>query len=222
MLLKGLSAAGFVFFTNTESRKAQHMAANARVCLHFVWLAMDRQVIINGRAEALPKRDVVRYFAGRPRESQLAAWASRQSYPITARRLLADGVFTEAGWQRSLEERYERLPRWAAGPEPDRSRRFAEWVLAEAVTLRARLTRLGRPGVAPDITGHLEAVADAYVAAPDHFGAFTSAVATLESVGSTDSHKSSSLFTLSTATSSGTRRPTIAAAVSSCWARPSL
>ncbi|MFT5692593.1 MAG: pyridoxamine 5'-phosphate oxidase [Oceanicoccus sp.] len=90
VLLKGLDERGFVFFTNLGSRKAQHIKANAKVSLHFSWLPLDRQVIINGVATPLSKVDNLRYFVSRPRESQLAAWASRQSHPISARRVLEE------------------------------------------------------------------------------------------------------------------------------------
>ena len=90
VLLKGLDERGFVFFTNLESRKAAQIADNAKVCLHFAWLAMDRQVIIRGQARRLTRIEDARYFLTRPRESQLAAWASQQSHPVTARRLLME------------------------------------------------------------------------------------------------------------------------------------
>lgn len=90
VLLKGLSEEGFVFFTNLGSRKAAQIAHNPVVSLHFAWLALDRQVIVRGRAQRLSLAEDARYFLSRPRESQLAAWASRQSHPITARRLLTE------------------------------------------------------------------------------------------------------------------------------------
>lgn len=90
VLLKGLDASGFVFFTNLGSRKAGHIEANSAVSLHFAWLALDRQVIVRGIASRLSLVEDARYFLSRPRESQLAAWASRQSHPITARRLLTE------------------------------------------------------------------------------------------------------------------------------------
>lgn len=88
VLLKGVSAAGFVFYTNYGSNKARDMAARPRVSLLFPWNALDRQVIVGGRAERLSITESARYFLSRPRESQLAAWASRQSRGISARSLL--------------------------------------------------------------------------------------------------------------------------------------
>ncbi len=90
VLLKGLDERGFVFFTNLGSRKAQQIKTNEKVCLHFSWLPLDRQVVINGVAKPLSKVENLKYFVSRPRESQLAAWASRQSHPITARRVLEE------------------------------------------------------------------------------------------------------------------------------------
>ena len=88
VLLKGFDSKGYVFYTNLGSHKAADIQANDRVCLHFPWLQMDRQVIISGHAQPLPKDEVLRYFSRRPRESQLAAWASQQSHPIDSRELL--------------------------------------------------------------------------------------------------------------------------------------
>jgi pyridoxamine 5'-phosphate oxidase len=88
VLLKHADSRGFVFYTNLGSRKAEDIAHNPEVSLHFPWLAMDRQVVIGGRAERLGFREVVSYFASRPRESQLAAWASRQSRRIGSRQAL--------------------------------------------------------------------------------------------------------------------------------------
>ena len=88
VLLKGFDSNGYVFYTNLGSRKAADIKTNDKVCLHFPWLQMDRQVIISGHAQPLPKDEVLRYFSRRPRESQLAAWASQQSHPIDSRELL--------------------------------------------------------------------------------------------------------------------------------------
>ena len=88
VLLKGVSTAGFVFYTNYASAKAEAIALEPRVSLHFPWNALDRQVIVAGRTEKMPVAESLRYFATRPRESQLAAWASQQSRGISARALL--------------------------------------------------------------------------------------------------------------------------------------
>ena len=90
VLLKHFDACGFVFYTNLESRKAQEISANNKVCLHFPWLLLDRQVIVVGAAEPLPKDEVLNYFLSRPIESQLGAWASKQSSVIDSRQALED------------------------------------------------------------------------------------------------------------------------------------
>ncbi len=89
VLLKGYDARGFVFFTNLQSRKAIHLRENERVSLLFPWLALERQIIVTGSASLTARTEVDEYFATRPRESQLAAWASHQSQPIATRDLLA-------------------------------------------------------------------------------------------------------------------------------------
>jgi len=85
VLLKGLSEAGFVFFTNTHSRKGVELAANPRCALLFPWHPLERQVRVDGSATSLEAADVAAYFALRPRGSQLGAWASRQSRPVAGR-----------------------------------------------------------------------------------------------------------------------------------------
>ena len=90
VLLKGLSDGGFVFYTNYGSAKAKDIALHARVSLLFPWNELDRQVIIGGRAEKMSMAESASYFATRPRESQIAAWASRQSRPVSARAVLIE------------------------------------------------------------------------------------------------------------------------------------
>ena len=88
VLLKGVDARGFVFFTNLESRKALQLAENPNASLLFPWLALERQVIATGSVSRLPTVEVLKYFATRPRESQLSAWASPQSSKISSRKSL--------------------------------------------------------------------------------------------------------------------------------------
>ncbi|MGW1344916.1 pyridoxamine 5'-phosphate oxidase [Kribbella sp. NPDC002412] len=85
VLLKGLDARGFVFYTNQQSRKADDLAANPHCALVFPWHAMERQVRVEGTVSKLPAEEVDAYFAARPRESQLGAWASQQSQPVESR-----------------------------------------------------------------------------------------------------------------------------------------
>jgi pyridoxamine 5'-phosphate oxidase len=86
VLLKDFGPDGFVFYTNTESRKGREVHANPRAALVFYWPELHRQVRITGSVEAVSIEESTAYFATRPREAQLAAWASRQSEPITSRR----------------------------------------------------------------------------------------------------------------------------------------
>ncbi len=88
VLLKQLDARGFVFFTNYGSRKAQEIAGNPHVSLLFPWHGMERQVKVGGTAEKISMAESVKYFMTRPRDSQLAAWASQQSAPLTSRQFL--------------------------------------------------------------------------------------------------------------------------------------
>ncbi len=88
VLLKHVDDGGFVFYTNLGSRKAKQLADNAKISLHFPWHPLERQVHITGEATKLSKMEVMKYFLSRPKESQLAAWASRQSERISARSAL--------------------------------------------------------------------------------------------------------------------------------------
>jgi pyridoxamine 5'-phosphate oxidase len=94
VLLKGLGPAGFVFFTNTGSRKGRELAENPRCALLFPWHVLERQVRVDGVATPLPRADVEAYFATRPRGSKLGAWASHQSQVTTREEL--DGAFEQA------------------------------------------------------------------------------------------------------------------------------
>ncbi len=82
VLLKEADQRGFVFYTNTESRKALDIAANARASLVFHWKSLRRQVRIDGAVELVSDDEADAYFATRPRGAQIGAWASDQSRPI--------------------------------------------------------------------------------------------------------------------------------------------
>jgi len=99
VLLKGLDGRGFVFFTNYESEKGRHLAANARASLLFPWLAMERQVRIDGPVEKVGAEETEVYFHSRPHGSQLSAWASPQSTVVTGRSALEANL-------RAVEEKY--------------------------------------------------------------------------------------------------------------------
>ena len=88
VLLKFFDEQGFIFYTNFDSRKAKEMAANQQVALLFPWVSLARQVTITGSANRISTAESARYFASRPRESQLGAWVSRQSEVISSRQLL--------------------------------------------------------------------------------------------------------------------------------------
>lgn len=88
VLLKAYDESGFVFFTNYESRKSRDIAGNPRVALLFPWLALERQVKIEGRAEKVSRADTVRYFLSRPIGHRLGAWVSQQSSIVSSRSLL--------------------------------------------------------------------------------------------------------------------------------------
>jgi pyridoxamine 5'-phosphate oxidase len=82
VLLKGVGSDGFRFFTNYESTKGNHLAANARAALILYWRELDRQVRIRGSVERLSPEESDAYFASRPRDSQIGAAVSPQSRPI--------------------------------------------------------------------------------------------------------------------------------------------
>ncbi len=94
VLLKGFDERGLVFYTNYASAKARDLAANSQVACLFQWLPLERQVGVTGRAEKISTAESLKYFLSRPHESQIGAWASRQSQIITTRALLEE-KFTE-------------------------------------------------------------------------------------------------------------------------------
>lgn len=89
VLLKGFDADGFVFYTNLGSRKAREIAANPHVAMLWHWKSLQRQVIVEGRAEPVAPEEADAYWATRPRGSQLGAWASRQGRALSDRDELA-------------------------------------------------------------------------------------------------------------------------------------
>ena len=95
VLVKAFDARGFAFYTGYESRKGRELAENPRAALLFSWDALGRQVRVEGDVERLARDESEAYFRTRPRESQLAAWASRQSEPIAGRAEL-EAAFREA------------------------------------------------------------------------------------------------------------------------------
>lgn len=102
VLLKDISEGGFTFFSNYQSRKAHAMNVNENVSLLFPWYAMERQVSISGIVEKVSESESDDYFAARPWGSQIGAWASHQSSPLSSRA--------------ELEQRYEgAAAKWPEG-----------------------------------------------------------------------------------------------------------
>ena len=88
VLLKDISQGGFTFFTNYSSRKGRSIEINPQVGLLFPWYAMERQISISGLAEKVSREESESYFAVRPWSSQIGAWASHQSAPLSSRQEL--------------------------------------------------------------------------------------------------------------------------------------
>lgn len=100
VLLKGLDARGFVFFTNTDSAKGRELAARPQASLVLLWHGAYRQVRARGAVEQVTREEAQEYFTSRPRGSQVAAWASAQSQPVISRGTLVDEVA-------AVEQRFE-------------------------------------------------------------------------------------------------------------------
>ncbi len=109
VLLKAADPRGFAFFTNYTSRKASALAQNPRASLVFPWFALHRQVTVIGSVQKLPAPETADYFRSRPRGSQIAAWASRQSSALESRTQLDD----------RLAELQRRWPEGTEVPIPD-------------------------------------------------------------------------------------------------------
>lgn len=99
VLVKGLDEGGIVFYTNQESAKARDLTAVPYAAAVFAWLPLERQVRIEGPVEVVTRAETDAYFAGRPRGSQIGAWASPQSEVVASRAPLDDKV-------REVEERF--------------------------------------------------------------------------------------------------------------------
>lgn len=99
VLLKAADARGFSFFTNYQSRKGHELASNPRVSVTFPWIALERQVIIEGAVSKVSREESEQYFKLRPRGSRLGAWASPQSRVIAGRAVLEERL-------RQLEGQY--------------------------------------------------------------------------------------------------------------------
>lgn len=100
VLLKLFDEKGFIFFTNYESRKAQHIQENAQVSLLFPWHPLGRQVKVTGMANKVNTTESLNYFITRPRGSQIGAWTSQQSQMLNSRSML------EAAYE-SMKRKFE-------------------------------------------------------------------------------------------------------------------
>ncbi len=127
VLLKGFDQHGFVFFTNFESRKAQHLSANPRAALSFHWKSLEEQVHIEGTVTAVSKLEADEYWKTRPRESQIGAWASQQSRVLDQRKTLEDrlnefdkkyakGPVPRPAWWSGYLVKPNRIEFWKAAP----------------------------------------------------------------------------------------------------------
>jgi len=111
VLLKDLTDAGFTFFSNYESRKGKQISENKNVSLLFPWYPMERQVIVIGSATKIAREDSEKYFATRPRPSQIGAWASEQSTELSSRQEL-ENKFKELENKFAKEEVIPTPPYW--------------------------------------------------------------------------------------------------------------
>lgn len=85
VLLKGLDERGFVFYTNKDSQKGQELDAHPRAAMVFHWKSLNRQIRIRGPVEHVTDAEADAYFATRPKQAQIGAWASKQSRPLESR-----------------------------------------------------------------------------------------------------------------------------------------
>lgn len=92
VLLKGVDERGFVFYTNFESRKGEQLLAQPKAALLFHWKSLRRQVRVEGPVTRVTDAEADDYFASRPRQSQIGAWASQQSRPLESRFVLEKRV----------------------------------------------------------------------------------------------------------------------------------
>ena len=96
VLLKGYDRDGFVFYTNLESAKGRELAGNPKAAIVFHWKSLRRQVRVRGPVEPVSQAEADEYFASRPRDSRIGAWASQQSRPLESRFALEKAVAVNA------------------------------------------------------------------------------------------------------------------------------
>lgn len=117
VLLKAWDERGFVFYTNLDSQKGREIAANPQIHLNFHWKSLQRQVRIGGHAALVDDAEADAYFATRPRESQLGAWASIQSAPLADRATFEARIAEFAGRFPDVVPRPPRWSGWRVTPE---------------------------------------------------------------------------------------------------------
>jgi pyridoxamine 5'-phosphate oxidase len=126
VLLKGVDAAGFVFFTNYESRKAHELGETGRASLLFYWPSLERQVRVEGLASRVNDAESDAYFATRPLASRWGVYASRQSHPVSSRAVIEADVdaarlrfgddVPRPAWWGGYRVRPERFEFWQGRP----------------------------------------------------------------------------------------------------------
>jgi len=109
VLLKGRDARGFSFFTNGQSRKGGELRANQHAALCFHWKSLQRQIRIEGTISELDSAEVDAYFRRRHRQSQIGAWASQQSRPLTSR---AELIALTTEYEKKFPDDVPRPPYW--------------------------------------------------------------------------------------------------------------
>lgn len=110
VLLKSVSEAGFVFFTNYNSQKGKELEENPRACLVFFWKELERQIRITGMVEKISTGESDEYFNSRPEGSRIGAWASPQSSLIESREIIEANIAKYK--QQFTEGKITRPPHW--------------------------------------------------------------------------------------------------------------
>lgn len=142
ILLKGISNGKFVFFTNANSRKGQHLKANDHVSLCFHWKSLRRQVRIEGATQEVSPQEADAYFASRPVGSQIGAWASKQSEKLNSRAELEEEMAKYA--MKFGDDPVPRPPHWKGYEvEPD----YMEFWQEQPFRLHDRLVYVREDGI---------------------------------------------------------------------------